>query len=228
VLAYRRPDGAEMRIQLQKDVTTLGRSDTCAIVLPVATVSRLHATIELEHDRYFLRDTGSANGTFVNGGRIEQPHQLTTGSEIWLGSPDATLWFSDPEETLAVELPSSSEPLLIDERTHTVQVHGVSAALSPLEYELLRYLAVNQNTVCTREASFLEVWGQLYDHTTCEHALNTCIAKLRRNLRAAAEEADHEPPQIVTIPRVGFRLVSEVSFAPPSAPTPLRERSVEM
>ena len=30
-------------------------------------------------------DAGSANGTFVNGVRIEQGYQLSTNDEIWLG-----------------------------------------------------------------------------------------------------------------------------------------------
>ena len=86
--------------------------------------------------------------------------------------------------------------------------------LSPLEYGLLLHLAHNPGTVCTREGSFLAVWGQPYDHATCEDALNACIAKLRRNLRAAAESAGQEPPQITTVQRVGFRLDSDVAFAP--------------
>ncbi|MEP7188813.1 MAG: hypothetical protein ABI901_06470, partial [Roseiflexaceae bacterium] len=60
----------------------------------------------------------------------------------------------------------------------------------------------------------LAVWGQPYDHATCEDALNACIAKLRRNLRAAADSAGQEPPQITTVQRVGFRLDSDVAFAP--------------
>ena len=39
-------------------------------------------------------------------------------------------------------------------------------------------------------------------------------AKLRRNLRAAAESVGQEPPQITTIQRVGFRLDAYVAFAP--------------
>ena len=72
LLTYRRADGAEERIKLRQDVTTLGRSDSCAVVIALPVISRLHARIELQHDRYLLFDAGSANGTFVNGKRIEQ------------------------------------------------------------------------------------------------------------------------------------------------------------
>lgn len=213
LLIYRRPDGSEERIRLSQDVTTLGRSDSCAIVIPLPTVSRLHARIELQHDRYVLFDAGSANGTFVNGRRIEQGHQLSTGDEIWLGSNEVPLSFSDPEETLVMQ-PNVGQPAIaIDEDARTVKVYGVAIQLSPLEYNLLLHLAHHPGTVCTREGSFLAVWGQPYDHATCEDALNACIAKLRRNLRAAAEAAGREPPQITTIQRVGFRLDADVMFA---------------
>jgi DNA-binding winged helix-turn-helix (wHTH) protein len=225
VLSFQLPDGTASQLQLTQDVITLGRSDSCALAIPLPTVSRLHALIEVQHDRYLLSDSDSANGTFVNGRRIGQGYQLATGDEIWLGSQDAALRFSDPDETLFV-LSVPQSPLLIDESARTVRVHGEPATLSPLEYRLLLYLATHPGTVCTREACFLEAWGQPYDHTTCEDALNACVAKLRRNLRASADEAGGEPPQITTIPRVGFRLDSEVAFTPRGDEPPLAEQTV--
>jgi DNA-binding winged helix-turn-helix (wHTH) protein len=201
-------DDAQRRVALDRNVTTLGRADTCAVALHSATVSRLHASIALEHDRYLISDAGSANGTFVNGARIEGPRQLSSGDVIWLGGPENTLAFHDPEETVTMGV--GAPPLLIDEGARVVQVYGAPAPLSPLEYNLLRYLAVNRGTACTREETFLAVWGQPYDPATCEDALNACVAKLRRNLRATAESAGQAPPAITTVHRVGLRLDSEV------------------
>lgn len=207
-----RPDNHKDTTQLNADVTTIGRSDTCAVVIPLPIVSRLHATIELQHGRYLLTDLGSANGTFVNRVRLEQPQPLSTNDEIWVGSEEVTLLFYDPEETLVVARPQILEPLRIDEQAREVCVYGVSCDLSPLEYDLLLYLARNPGTVCTRDACFLAVWGRPYDHAICEDALNACVTKLRRNLRAAAASVEHEPPQLMTIPRVGFRLDGDVAF----------------
>jgi DNA-binding winged helix-turn-helix (wHTH) protein len=214
LLTYRCDDGTDSSVLLVHDVTTLGRSDTCAVVVSAPTVSRLHARIELQHDRYVLFDAGSANGTFVNGKRIQDGYQLTTGDKIMLGSSDELLCFYDPEETLIVPTNNAPPPLLIDENARAVQVYGVSVALSPLEYRMLLYLATNPGTVCTRESCFRAVWGQAYDPATCEDALNACIAKLRRNLRAIAQPLGYEPPLITTIQRIGFRLDAEVAFAP--------------
>ncbi len=218
--------GEQRRISLDQDVTTVGRSDTCAIVIPLPIVSRLHARIELEHERYVLFDAGSANGTFLNGQRIEHGYELHTGDRVWLGSPEAALDFADPDETARVSL-AAGQMLVIDEQYHQALVHGAPAPLSPLEFRLLVYLASNRGTVCTREACFLAAWGQPYDHATCEDALNNCVSKLRRNLRATADLAGRPAPAIVTIPRVGFRLDADSLFvAHDEPPAPLRARSL--
>lgn len=211
ILVYRRADDAEERLDLRQDITTIGRSDACTLRIAFPTVSRLHARIELQHDRYMLYDAGSANGTFVNGNRISQGQQLSTGDRLWLGSEETALLFSDPEQTMMVQ-PAGPPALALDEQARTVQVFGVPAQLSPLEYGLLLHLASNPGTVCTREGCYLTVWGQPYDHATCKDSLNACVAKLRRNLRATAQPDGKEPPEIVTIPRVGFRLDADVTF----------------
>ena len=214
LLAYRRADGEEERVPLRQDVTTLGRSSSCTIAISHSLVSRLHARIEIQHDRYLLFDAGSANGTFVNSQRLEEAHHLTTGDEIWLGSSDVTLGFTDPEETMAMEGHISTPPLAIDEASHTVAVYGITMPLSPLEYSLLLYLAHNTGAVCTRENCFVTVWGHPYDHATSEYALNACIAKLRRNMRAAAEVSGQPVPVITAVQRVGLRLDTLVVFGP--------------
>lgn len=216
----------EEHLPLDRDELTLGRSAACAIVVPVPVVSRLHARILLRHDRYSIVDAESANGTFVNGRRLAGEQRLVTDDEIWLGSRDAALTFVDPEETLLTQdrLP---EPLVIDEYARAVFLGGAPVNLSPLEFRMLRYLAARPGAVCTREECFSAVWGQPYDQATCEDALNACVAKLRRNLRATAQEADAEPPLIVAVPRVGFRLQADVAFVDrEGASHLLRERRV--
>jgi DNA-binding winged helix-turn-helix (wHTH) protein len=204
--------GTHERIYLEHDVTTLGRSTTCAVVVDAQIVSRLHARIEVQHDRYMLFDAGSANGTFVNGQRIDHGHQLRQDDTIWLGSAEAELLFDDPEATLVLALNTAPAALAIHEQGRTVQVYGVAVPLSPLEYGLLLHLANHPGTVCTRESCFVSVWQQAYDPATCEDALNACLARLRRNLYAAAQQTGHDPPPITTVPRIGFRLDSDVTF----------------
>ena len=50
---------------------SIGRTPGNQLQIASPLVSRKHATIHREGDRYFIRDLGSGNGTYVNGARIE-------------------------------------------------------------------------------------------------------------------------------------------------------------
>ncbi len=67
------------------DSTRIGRDETCEMVLPDVSVSRLHAVITRLWRWYHLRDQGSANGVIVNGRKVAQA-RLRHGDEIRLGS----------------------------------------------------------------------------------------------------------------------------------------------
>ncbi len=72
-------------IPLAGDEMTLGRSDENDIVIRVAEVSRRHAILNRQEDRYLLRDLGSTNGTFVDRKRIGGKYLLKPGDTIMLG-----------------------------------------------------------------------------------------------------------------------------------------------
>ncbi|MBI1877557.1 MAG: FHA domain-containing protein [Chloroflexi bacterium] len=84
---------------LMNDVCTIGRSPQCDIVIHSKTVSRLHAKVERDGPRYLLYDTHSANGTFVNGHRLREPHVLEDKDKIGLSKPAAVLYFVDADPT---------------------------------------------------------------------------------------------------------------------------------
>src|SRR5258708_29897090 len=77
------------------DRFTIGRSPTNDLVLEDQNASRRHA--EILRDRrgtYFLIDSGSANGTWLNARRLTAPRELSDGDLIAIGS--ATFRFSGP------------------------------------------------------------------------------------------------------------------------------------
>src|SRR5512134_3945117 len=80
---------------LINDVCTIGRSSQCDIAIESKTVSRLHAKVERDGPRYILYDVHSANGTFVNGRRLREPHLLEDEDQIGLSKPAPLLIFMD-------------------------------------------------------------------------------------------------------------------------------------
>jgi pSer/pThr/pTyr-binding forkhead associated (FHA) protein len=73
---------------------TIGRAtsrEAFDIPLQDRAISRPHAEIEQTPEGYVVTDLGSANGTLVNGGFIEEPVALRDGDVIMLG--ETTLLF---------------------------------------------------------------------------------------------------------------------------------------
>ena len=54
-------------------------------------VSRKHAKISFENDKYFIEDLGSTNGTYLNKTRVENKTQITDGNIITIGHTDLQL-----------------------------------------------------------------------------------------------------------------------------------------
>jgi len=67
------------------DELTIGRSETSTVVVDAPNVSRRHARIFLEEDRYWVEDLGSTNGTHVNDVEIDGRRSLLNGDLITTG-----------------------------------------------------------------------------------------------------------------------------------------------
>ena len=75
-------------VVLDEPVFAIGRRSNANLPCESSDISREHATIVCEGDRYVLRDCGSRYGTYVNGDRVEE-HVLVTGDRIRLGRSSA-------------------------------------------------------------------------------------------------------------------------------------------
>jgi adenylate cyclase len=70
---------------------TVGRDYSSDLVLDDKVVSRNHAIIrQLGGGDYFVIDSGSSNGTYVNGSRITVPTKLRNGDVLSFGSLEVT------------------------------------------------------------------------------------------------------------------------------------------
>ncbi len=74
---------------------TLGRAQDASVVLADRLASRIHAAIRFEDGRWMIRDLGSRNGTWVDGGQIAaQP--LTDGAVIRIGTAELAFRIARP------------------------------------------------------------------------------------------------------------------------------------
>jgi ABC-type multidrug transport system ATPase subunit/pSer/pThr/pTyr-binding forkhead associated (FHA) protein len=82
------PAGSRLRIDLRgrDGVYVIGRSSSCDLRLDYPMISGRHARLTVAGDKATVADMGSANGTFVNGVRIERPTPIAPGDSIGLGS----------------------------------------------------------------------------------------------------------------------------------------------
>jgi pSer/pThr/pTyr-binding forkhead associated (FHA) protein/Mg-chelatase subunit ChlD len=65
-----------------RPVLNIGRAETNDVVVAKGTVSSRHATIEYRNNTFHVVDQKSANGTFLNGERIEAEARLRHGDRI--------------------------------------------------------------------------------------------------------------------------------------------------
>ncbi len=65
---------------------TIGRDPHMTLSLSDPIASFRHAIVEDRGDSWVLLDTGSTNGTFVNGERLTGEHRLVNGDRITVGS----------------------------------------------------------------------------------------------------------------------------------------------
>lgn len=173
------------KFYLMNDVSTIGRSSQCDIVVESKAVSRLHAKIERDGLRYLLYDVHSANGTFVNGRRLREPHVLQDEDQIGLSKPSPLLLFVDADPTDFI-----SGQLRYDERSMTFLLDKKPLELTPAQYKLLFHLYQHAGDVCTRESCAEALWGREYDPGLDAEALDRAISNLRHKLRETKPDAE--------------------------------------
>ena len=71
--------------RLNDDVTSIGRLTESDIALDDRSVSREHAKIRVEEEKFMLYDLVSENGTLVNGERVAN-REIVENDEIKLGT----------------------------------------------------------------------------------------------------------------------------------------------
>ncbi len=72
-------------LRTSDEVVVIGRGGT-QVPLTDPTISRRHAELRVTDGNWLIADLGSANGTYVNGVRLQRPARLKHGDQIRVGS----------------------------------------------------------------------------------------------------------------------------------------------
>jgi pSer/pThr/pTyr-binding forkhead associated (FHA) protein len=94
LLLVKRGPNAGSTFLVKDEETTVGRDTGSAIFLDDITVSRRHAIIQRRDDGWSVIDSGSLNGTYVNGEQVDET-KLATGDELQIGKFKLTFFAAD-------------------------------------------------------------------------------------------------------------------------------------
>lgn len=204
MLVMRNETTSGQKWTIERDVIVIGRGEDCDVVLPERPISRRHAEIRREGNRYLLRDLGSKNGTCLNGREIDGPVPLQDGDEIQIALR-VKLLFVGVDATVPLVLDDTKGPgLRLDKVGRQVWVRGqeLTPPLSPAQYRVLELVLDGEGRVCSRDEIVDAVWGEEGAAGVTEQAIDALIRRLRDRLA----ELDPEHQYVVTVRGHGFRL----------------------
>lgn len=178
----------------------IGRDPDCTVHLPDRQVSRRHAIIRREADRFVLVDLESKNGTWVNGQPVAAPRALSDGDELSIAAR-YKLYFVDANATQPLVF--ERRGLRLDHETMGVWVNGqlLDPPLSGLQFALLRALVDAGGALVTRDDIIEAIWPD-DEGGVSEDAIDALVRRLRIRLM----EVDPEHQYVVTVRGYGFRV----------------------
>jgi DNA-binding response OmpR family regulator len=203
LLLWREGDEIKGQWALDKPVTSIGRWDDNDVAIQDRWVSRYHAEVRRERDRYLVRDLDSKNGTLINGQRITAPTALADGDEIQV-TPLISLTFVDYGSTAPLPVETQAAALALDPDSRQVTVRGrlLSPALSPAQFTLLSLLAEEPGRVYSRDEVIAAVWPEDEAEGISDEAIDALVRRVRLRLR----EIDDTHEYITTVRGYGFKL----------------------
>jgi pSer/pThr/pTyr-binding forkhead associated (FHA) protein len=84
ILVMFRSSGERRSFSVTREITVIGRREDCDLIIPLGEVSRKHCRLVRDGDLLKIEDLGSANGTFLNGQRVQES-LLAPGDTVQVG-----------------------------------------------------------------------------------------------------------------------------------------------
>ena len=195
------------KVPIDKHSTVIGRGGAdqpCDIVIPERQVSRQHTEIYFDRGRYYVRDLGSKNGTFLNGQPLTQSVELHDNDEIQIALCES-IRFIGSDATLPLgEVQPAPKRLRVDPQSRRAWIGPteIDPPLSPAQYRLLELLYEQPGQVRGRDEIVAAVWTESDKEGVTEQALDALVRRLRGRL----SELDPSGQYVITVRGHGFRL----------------------
>ncbi|MAY79584.1 MAG: hypothetical protein CL930_02265 [Deltaproteobacteria bacterium] len=111
------------------DGVTIGRDETCTVVIEDSNVSRFHARLVLHNAAVWVQDAGSRNGVFVNEKRVVRHKQFGPGDELVLGEHTFTLEMEALPADVSLTGSLIADPVESQSRMWVLAVYAALAVL---------------------------------------------------------------------------------------------------
>ena len=112
--------------ELNQDEITIGRSEERSICLKDPTVSTLHCKITRNGDKFIIADTGSTNGTKVNGAPLTAEHELQNGDTVKIGAFE--LLYDSEDKTMTMSIQKTQTGIDINAASTTQTIKSVASS----------------------------------------------------------------------------------------------------
>lgn len=97
----------------------------------------------------------------------------------------------------------TANEIVLNDDTHEVVVRGENVHLTPIEYQLLRYLMTSPDRPISKDTLFQHVWG--YDMVGGTNLVEVAMRRLREKI----EKDPSEPVYLLTVRGAGYKFNSE-------------------
>ncbi len=139
--------GNEIREELiAKSAFTIGRGRDSDIQIVSPNISRVHLSVEIRENTFWVSDFGSANGSFINNKEIgrHQAIQYKIGDQIRLGESKEIIVLEFREAKLTAPPPPPAE-INLDETKPDAHLHAAQQALAqPVRSVVIDHSAVER------------------------------------------------------------------------------------
>ncbi|MCB0134180.1 MAG: response regulator transcription factor, partial [Caldilineaceae bacterium] len=97
----------------------------------------------------------------------------------------------------------TANEVTLDDESHQVLVRGEAVHLTPIEYQLLRYMMSMPDRPISKDTLFQHVWG--YDMAGGTNLVEVAMRRLREKI----EEDPSQPVYLLTVRGAGYKFNSE-------------------